>query len=261
MPVENSSILHLFTKPKSGSPMVELIKLTLKVGHGIEGDVNANPMSPRQVLIVRQEDILELSIPPGELRENIVITGITSELFVPGSLLIFESSAAVRLTFHCEPCKRVAHLVDSLKNIQGKRGILGVIITAGTIQVGDRFQVHQNRFAALSENPYERFLSFLIKVPRGKVVTYKQIIQGIGVDNSYMRAIPTYLKKTSAADYPIHRILNSEGYLIPYIDAQQSKLETEGIQVLYQTDSFGKPNKSFVNLKEYAWEDQTIYLE
>ena len=59
------SIMHLFTKVKSGSAMVELKKLNLKVGHGIEGDINADPISPRQVLIVRSEDIFDLSIKPG----------------------------------------------------------------------------------------------------------------------------------------------------------------------------------------------------
>ncbi|WP_322731871.1 hypothetical protein [Nostoc sp. ChiQUE01b] len=39
--------------------MVELKTLNLKVNHGIEGDINAAPISPRQVLIVRYEDIVE----------------------------------------------------------------------------------------------------------------------------------------------------------------------------------------------------------
>ncbi|MBE9105382.1 hypothetical protein IQ229_10635, partial [Nostoc cf. edaphicum LEGE 07299] len=119
------SIMHLFSKVKPSSEMVELKTLNLKVSHGIEGDINADPISPRQILIVRYEDILDLSIKPGELRENIVVQGLEFETFIPGSLLTFESGAAIRLTFHCEPCKRIAHLVESLKSIQDKRGILG----------------------------------------------------------------------------------------------------------------------------------------
>ncbi|MEH2239878.1 MAG: MGMT family protein [Nostoc sp.] len=255
------SIMHLFTKVKPGSAMVELKTLNLKVGHGIKGDINADPISPRQVLIVRYEDILDLSIQPGELRENIMVTGIEFDNFIPGSLLTFESGAAIRLTFHCEPCKRIAHLVELLKSIQGKRGILGVVIKSGKIQVGSNFQVQANKFPALSENPYERFLSFIIKIPIGKVVTYKQIIKGMGVDNSYLRAIPTYLKKTSAADYPLHRILDSKGYLIIYVNEQKNKLETEGIRVLTEQDFLNNLNKSFVNIKNYLWEDDTIYLK
>ncbi|MEH2423577.1 MAG: MGMT family protein [Nostoc sp.] len=240
--------------------MVELKTLNLKIGYGIEGDINADPISPRQVLIVRYEDILDLSINPGELRENIVIMGIEFDNFIPGSLLTFESGAAIRLTFHCEPCKRIAHLVESLKSIQGKRGILGVVIKSGEIQVGSNFRVQANKFPALSENPYERFLNFIIKIPSGKIVTYKQIIKGMGVDNSYLRAIPTYLKKTSIADYPVHRILDSKGYLISYVSQQKSKLETEGIKVLFEVD-LSNLNKSFVDIKDYLWENAPIYLE
>ncbi|MCC5653531.1 MGMT family protein [Nostoc sp. XA013] len=255
------SIMHLFTKVKPSSAMVELKTLNLKVGHGIEGDINADPISPRQVLIVRYEDILDLSIKPGELRENILVAGIEFENFIPGSLLNFESGAAIRLTFYCEPCKQIAHLVKSLKSIQGKRGILGVVIKSGQIQVDSNFQVQANKFPALSENPYKRFLNFIIKIPNGKVVTYKQIIKGIGVDNSYLRAIPTYLKKTSAADYPVHRILDSKGYLITYVNNQKNKLETEGIKVFLEGNLLSNTNKSFVDTKDYLWEENTMYLE
>lgn len=255
------SITHLFTKLKPGSAMVERKTLNLKVGYGIEEDINAEPISPRQVLIVRYEDIFDLLIQPGELRENIVVTGREFDDFIPGNLLTFESGAAIRLTFHCEPCKRIAHLVESFKSIQGKRGILGVVIQSGKIQVGSSFQVQAHKFSALSENPYERFINFIIKIPSGKVVTYKQIIKGIGVDNSYLRAIPAYLKKTSATDYPLHRILDSKGYLITYVSQQKNKLETEGVKVLSEADLLGNLDKSFVNIKDYLWEDRTIYLK
>lgn len=255
------SITHLFTKAKPGSAMVEFKTLNLKVGHGIEGDINADPISPRQVLIVSYEDILDLSIKPGELRENIVVTGIEFDNFIPGSLLTFESGAAIRLTFHCEPCKRIVHLVESLKSIKGKRGILGVVIKSGKIQVDSNFQVQANKFPALSENPYNRFLNFIIKIPTGKVVTYKEIIKGMGVDNSYLRAIPTYLKKTSATDYPVHRILDSKGHLINYVNQQKNKLENEGVRVLAEADLLSNLNKFFVDIKDYQWKDDTIYLE
>lgn len=253
MPVESGSIVQLFTKFQHGSKMLEATKVYLKAGYGINSDVNANPISPRQVLIVRIEDILDLSIQPGELRENIVIQCINSAKFQPGSLITFESGAAVRLTFHCEPCKQIHHLVSSLASIQGKRGILGVVIKSGAIQVGSKFQIKTHQFPALSEKPYERFLDFIVKIPPTKVVTYKQIITAIGVDNSYIRAIPHYIKKTSNLDYPTHRILDSQGNLIPYITEQKNKLESEGTLVLYE-------NKYFVNLQEYLWQDESIYM-
>jgi MOSC domain-containing protein YiiM len=88
-------------------------EICLQKGYGIAGDINANPISPRQILVVKSEDIVDFAIPPGELRENLVIAGIKSENFLPGSLLTFDSGAAIRLTFYCEPCKRIAHLLIS----------------------------------------------------------------------------------------------------------------------------------------------------
>ncbi|MDZ7959409.1 MAG: MGMT family protein [Aulosira sp. DedQUE10] len=256
----HGSILNLFIKQKHGSAMTEVESINLKLGHGIEGDINANPISPRQVLIIRYEDIIDFAIPPGELRENIVIAGLESENFTPGSLISFDSGAAIRLTFHCEPCKRIAHLVASLKSIQAKRGILGVIINSGILRIGNNVQIQTEKFPALSEKPYERFLDFIVKVPSGKVVTYKQIIAAIGLDNSYIRAIPTYLKKTSADDYPIHRILDSQGYLIRYVPNQSDKLDSENVEILNGSDLCSNKNIYFVNLNKYLYQNESLYL-
>ncbi|MBD2255562.1 MGMT family protein [Nostoc parmelioides] len=210
--------------------MKEVEEINLKIGHGIEEDVNANPISPRQVLIVKYEDIVDFGIPPGKFRENIVVSEIKSNDFIPGSVISFDSGAAIRLTFYCEPCKRIAHLVDTLKSLHAKRGILGVVINSGFIRVGNDFQIQTGKFPALSENPYERFLEFIVKIPAGKVVTYKHILEAIGVDKSYIRAIPTYLKKASDDNYPIHRILDSQGYLTKYSPNQKNKLYQFKIQ-------------------------------
>ncbi|BAY24034.1 hypothetical protein NIES2100_38270 [Calothrix sp. NIES-2100] len=259
MSIAQGSILHLFIKPKHGSEMREVESINLKIGHGIEGDINADPISPRQILVVRHEDIIDLAIPPGELRENIVIAGVESENFTPGALISCDSGAAIRLTFHCEPCKRIANLVASLKTIQRKRGILGVIINSGQLSVGNNVQIQTEKLRALSEKPYERFLDFLVKVPSGKVVTYKQIIKVIGVDNSYLRAIPTYLKKTSADDYPIHRILDSQGYLIRYAPNQINKLSSEHVEIFNNPDLSTQTNRYFVDVEKYLYHPESLY--
>jgi alkylated DNA nucleotide flippase Atl1 len=246
----SGSIVNLFSKSQRSSNSIEQKKLSLTVGSGIDRDIHANPISPRQILIVRQEDLLELRINPGELSENMVIAGVDADRFIPGAMLKFDSGAAIRLTFHCEPCKRVAHLVKSLKSIEKKRGILGVVINDGLLTSGDRFELQPNVFPALSDLPYERFLNFLTKIPIGKVVTYKQIIICIGVSDGYFRAIPKYLQKALTDGYPVHRVLNSEGALITHIPHQRERLEAEGIRAI----------GSFISLVDYGWNDPTIYL-
>jgi MOSC domain-containing protein YiiM len=250
MSTSSGSIVNLFIKSKRSSITIEQQKLNLKVGSGIDRDIHAHAISPRQILIVRQEDLQELSINPGELSENVVISGVDSDRFTPGAMLKFDCGAAIRLTFHCEPCKRVAHLVESLKTIEKKRGILGVVITDGSLTTGDRFELQPNVFPALSDLPYERFLDLLTKIPAGKVVTYKQIIIGIGVSDGYFRAIPKYLQKALNDGYPVHRVLNSEGALTTHIPHQRERLEAEGIPAI----------GSFISLADYGWNDPTIYL-
>lgn len=241
----------LFAKLKHGIPLKEQTELDLKVGHGIKGDINANSTSPRQILIVRQEDLSELSIKAGEFRENIVIAGIDGNLFIPGSMIEFQGGTKIRLTFYCEPCKSIAHLVKSIKSIKGKRGVLGIVVADGRLVVGEKFNITKNAFPPLSEIPYERFLDFISKVPSGKVVTYKQIIISIGATDGYFRAIPKYIAKAHNTNCPIHRILDSEGKIILHVPNQLKKLEAEGIQVI---------NKTYISLQNYQWDDPTIYL-
>ena len=250
---------HLFLKPHHRSPMQSVSQLVLKVGHGIIDDINAIPISPRQILLVRQEDLNDLSIPPSELRENIVLSGLPAETFRPGALIQFQRGPTIRLTFYCEPCKRIGHLVKSGQSIVGKRGILGVVIAAGEIYHHENVQVHPAAFPALPEKPFERFLGFLAKVPSGQVITYKHIIQGIGVANGYYRALPKYLQKAAQLGYPVHRVLDSAGCLSSHMPDQAKLLSAEGIAVVRGITPLGDRHPAAVNLERHLWYDNCLY--
>ena len=246
------TIEHLFRKPVRKSPMVAVEELELIGGYGIEGDVNANSNSPRQVLVIDRANLNNLSIPPGELRENIILDGVNLGQLQPGAKLTFPSGAAIRLTFYCEPCKRVARWVDSLKQMEQKRGILGIVVRGGAIAMGERFKLQADYFPACSEIPYERYLKFIGQIPVGKVVTYRQILEAIGVDRSYFRVLPLYLRKTPPG-YPRHRILNSQGQTVSHIPQQRALLAAEGIELT--GDGGG------ICLKQYAWHHAKLCLE
>jgi alkylated DNA nucleotide flippase Atl1 len=240
-------VSQLFCKLAKGAMAIQPQQITLRANWGIEQDVHAHQLSPRQVLVVRAEDLRELSIDPGKLSENIVIKGIQTHQFLPGAMLKFAGGAAVRLTFYCEPCKRIGHLVDSLQTINKKRGILGTVINGGLLSVTEEFIIQPKAFPALSEIPYERFLEFLLKIPQGKVVTYQTVIIGIGVDRGYFRAIPGYLQKAAAAGYPAYKVLDSKGYLTPHLLAQGDQLINEGIELNQASTGL------FVSLPKYLW--------
>jgi alkylated DNA nucleotide flippase Atl1 len=88
----------------------------------------------------------------------------------------------------------------------------------------------------------------LTKIPAGKVVTYQQVIVGIGVSQGYFRALPKYLQKAIANGYPAHRVLDSQGNLTPHITNQRERLAAEGVRVI----------DSCVVLDNCLWNDPTI---
>lgn len=250
----------VFLKKQRGMPMERPADgtLHLRTGQGIEGDRNTHPMSPRQVLITRLEDLDDFGIAPGELRENIVLEGVPNEVFVPGAVLMASNATEIRLTFYCEPCKRIGHLIELYHAIIERRGILGVVLADGAIRSGDPVDIKPNVFPALSSVPYDRFLDFIGKIPPGKVVTYKDITIGMGVAESYARAVPGYIRRT-ADNYPVHRILDFEGTLTPYVLGQAAKLAAEGIRVEGALDMFDNSARSFVDVRRYAWLDDSLY--
>ena len=140
----------------------------------------------------------------------------------------------------------VAHLVDSLKSIEQKRGILGIVVESGAIASCDRVKLESNCYPALSEIPYERYLDFVKRIPSGKVVTYKQILEAIGVDRSYFRVLPLYIRKTPAG-YPTHRILDSKGQIIAHVAQQQQLLAAEGVRF--------KRDRGTISWEKYAWQN------
>jgi hypothetical protein len=53
--------------------------------------------------------------------------------------------ALIRLTFHCEPCSKILKLVE-FDRILHRRGVFGMFLNHGTISIGDRFSVTEQKF-------------------------------------------------------------------------------------------------------------------
>ena len=100
------TVKHLYLKQVRKAAMSVAERVELNRGYGIMRDVNANVRSPRQVLVLNNNDLAPLAIPPAQMRGNIVLDGISGGDFQPGAKLTFPSGGAIRLTFYCEPCKR-----------------------------------------------------------------------------------------------------------------------------------------------------------
>lgn len=102
----------------------------------------------------------------------------------------------------------------------------------------------------MEENVY----NYLLTIPKGKVVTYKQIAEYLG-NAKLARIVGNILHKNPNENkYPCYKVVNSKGRLSKNfafggIEAQKEKLEAENIKVL---------NNS-VDLNKYQYNSKTYY--
>ena len=100
------------------------------------------------------------------------------------------------------------------------------------------------RIDDLSQKVYD----YLTKIPKGKVVTYKQIAEHLG-NKGLSRVVGTILHNNKNGDkYPCYKVLNSKGELAEAFvfggkEIQKQRLEEDGIEVInYKVD-----------LSKYKW--------
>ena len=69
-------------------------------GMGLDGDVHADPLSPRQLLLAGTDAYDAFALPPHALRENLLVDLDTSRL-ASGTVLRIGESVLLRLMFQC----------------------------------------------------------------------------------------------------------------------------------------------------------------
>ena len=246
-------IEHTLMKRKRRQPMVPQTSLHLIAKHGIEGDINANPASPRQVLLIAGETLDKFRLHPGKLRENIVTRHLDHTILRSGCLLKIGDSTVIRITFSCETCKHIGPFPFKLRELETERGFLGVVLQGGVISPDDPVELLPEKYPEIPDTLYQRFLWLVEQIPHGKVMTYKQLMHTIGGSSSYNRAIPGYIKRAAASTphLPLHRLLNSQGCLIPYIPQQDELLRGEGIVI----------KQAQINTTDYYWNTETLYFQ
>lgn len=94
----------------------------------------------------------------------------------------------------------------------------------------------------------EKVYNYLLTIPKGKVVTYKQIAEYLSNDK-LARVVGNVLHRNPGENkYPCYKVVNSEGKLsrnfaFGGIEKQKEKLEKENVEVInYKVD-----------LKEYQY--------
>jgi MOSC domain-containing protein YiiM len=110
---------------------------------GLEGDVHAGRKDgKRQILLMDVNDVRDLGLRPGDLREQVTVD-LAGLMLRPAGTRLRLGEAEVELTGPCEPCTHIGeHVgVDDVEafrqSLQGRRGMLARVQTPGIIRVGD----------------------------------------------------------------------------------------------------------------------------
>jgi MOSC domain-containing protein YiiM len=177
------AVTRLFVKRAHGAPMEAAGALAFSP-QGLAAGVGCSPL--RQVLITARSVTAECGLAPGDLRENIEVDRDDLYDLSSGSVIRI-GEALVRLTFHCEPCKKILHLV-SFDEIAHRRGYLGCFLNSGMIALGDAVMVTEQTLEAIPYAVKERIRWFLGK--RNAALGAMDIVHGLGLPSSYARAIP-----------------------------------------------------------------------
>jgi len=141
------SIVYQPTDREYGSRSEDFIRVPVQqanliAGHGIEGDRKAGHHAERQVNLLSREWLLRMQdagfrIEPGQFGEQITLVDIDLEHLKRGERLQLGATACIEIRQTRHPCSRlhVAQQVafEGLKAV----GVMGRVVTGGTIRVGD----------------------------------------------------------------------------------------------------------------------------
>lgn len=114
---------------------------------------------------------------------------------LPSGTTLEIGEARIRLTFHCEPCGRVAGKVKP-SAVLHQRGYLGAFLNTGSLSVGDEVVVAGREHEAIPYQIPERLEWFLRN--RAEPVSVRDCLFEVGLSNSYARALPALLRKVPA---------------------------------------------------------------
>jgi MOSC domain-containing protein YiiM len=182
------SVTNLFVKRHHGAAL-EPVSTIRHDASGILESVACAPF--RQVLITARSVIAECGLQPGDLRENIVVE-FNRLHDLPSGTVVKIGRSLIRLTFHCESCRKILKKVD-FKTIAHRRGVLGMFLNRGTIAVSDPFIVTEQKMEAIPYATIDR-ISWFLKKRRAPDAAI-DLVHAIGLPAYYRSVVPRMLRR------------------------------------------------------------------
>ena len=124
--MQQGSIASIHIARVKGTPSDPVQEATAIAGMGIDGDRSCYEGNIRQVLFMDKETLDDLELTPGQIKENITTSGVDMSQAQPGQ--VFSIGNEVKME------EIPPGLGDKLN---GRRGMLAMVINGGTLKVGD----------------------------------------------------------------------------------------------------------------------------
>ena len=136
------TITNLHIARVKGTPSDPVQQATAISGLGLAGDRSAYEGNLRQVLFIDQAVLDDLGLAPGQVKENITVTGLDLSQTKAGQVFTIGDGVTMELVGDCEACGKMDALALGLQDkINGKRGMLAKVLNGGDIKVGDSVTV------------------------------------------------------------------------------------------------------------------------
>lgn len=141
--MSQARVVALHLSPGRRAPMLAREEVQAVPDHGLADDAHARPGTGRQVLLLDAETLEELSLHPGEVKENITTQGLPLATLATGTRLQV-GEALLQITKPCTPCNRMDEIQPGLQEkLQGRRGMLARVLASGTIRLGDPIAIRE----------------------------------------------------------------------------------------------------------------------
>ena len=136
------SITNLHIARVKGTPSDPVQEANAISGLGLEGDRSAYEGNTRQVLLVDKAILDEADLNPGQVKENITVTGLDLSGVKAGQVLSIGDSVTMEVVGDCEACGKMDAIRMGLKDsLDGKRGTLAEVLNGGAIKIGDSVNI------------------------------------------------------------------------------------------------------------------------
>ena len=140
--MQQGTIVALHIARVKGTPSDPVTEATAISAQGLEGDRSCSPDNTRQVLFMDQETLNELALKPGQIKENITTSGLDLSQAQGGQVVFIGEAVTMELVGDCEPCGKMDAIRAGLRQVlDGRRGVLAMVISGGPIKVGDSIRI------------------------------------------------------------------------------------------------------------------------